>query len=100
MSDLLDIPVVFLGHDLELARRLGDAFAAMPLDPAYRIRPVFSRHPPEIGVARTPVKGRMLALVEVSGAGGEAESSLIAALRERNAEVQIVLCAEDDVDYF
>lgn len=100
MSDLLAVPVVFLGHDLDLARRLGDAFAGMPWDPSYRIRPIFSRHPPEIGVARLPAKGRTLALVEVTGAGGEAESALIAALRERNAEVQIVLCAEDDVDYY
>jgi hypothetical protein len=100
MSDLLDVPILFLGRDMDLAHRLEEALAAAVFDPAWRIRPVFSRHPPEIGVARLPSKGRCLALVEVAREAGDIESALIAALRERNAQVQVVLCAEDDVDYF
>lgn len=100
MADLLDVPVVFLGRDAELAGRLAGTFAAIPWDSVYRIRPVFSRHPPEEWARGLPAKGRGLALIEVAGAGGEAEMELIAALRARNAEVQVALLAEDDVDYF
>lgn len=100
MTDLLDVPVVFLGRDAELARRLADTFAAIPWDPAYRIRPVFFRHPPEDWALGLPAKGRGLALVEIAGAGDGAETALIAALRERNPEMQVALLAEDDVDYF
>lgn len=100
MPGNLDVPILFLGRDAELARRLGDAVASAAWDPAWRIRPVFSFHPPEIGVAHLASKGRALAMVEVSGDGGGVESALIAALRERNPEVQLVLVAEDDVDYF
>jgi hypothetical protein len=92
--------VVFLGRDADLARRLAETFAAISWDDGYRIRPEFRRHPPEEWAAHLPAKGRGLALVEVAGAGGEAESALIAAIRARNAEVQIALLAEDDVDYF
>jgi hypothetical protein len=100
VADLLDVPVVFLGRDADLARRLAEVFAAIPWDPAYRIRPVFRRHPPEEWARGLPAKGRGLALIEIAGAGGEAEMALLAALRERNAEVQVALLAEDDVDYF
>lgn len=100
MADLLDVPVVFLGRDAELARRLEDTFAAIPWDDSYRIRPVFRRHPPEEWAAVLPAKGRGLALLEVSGAGGESESGLIERIRARNGEVQIVLLAEDEYDYF
>lgn len=91
---------MFLGHDAELARRLGDTFASISWDPIYRIRPVFACHPPYSGAENLPGKGRGLALIEVTGAGGEAESGLAAALRARNPHIQIVLVAEDDVDYF
>jgi hypothetical protein len=97
---LLDVPVTFLGRDAQLARRLEETFAAISWDDGYRIRPVFRRHPPEEWAAGLPAKGRGLALLEVSGAGNEAESGLIEKIRARNGEVQIALLAEDDVDYF
>jgi hypothetical protein len=100
VEERLDVPVVFLGREAALARRLEAALASVSWDPAYRIRPVFGSHLPERWLQIMPPKGRGLALIEVAGAGGEAESGLIAALRERNPQFQIALLAEDDVDYF
>ena len=37
MEDRLDVPVVFLGHDAALARRLGDTLSEISWDPDYRI---------------------------------------------------------------
>lgn len=100
MNETYDVPVVFLGKDAETARRLDMAFATIRWDPSYRIRPAFSHPPVEEWASALPEKGRALVLLEVGAAGWESESSLIETLRARNSRIQVVLVAEDDVDYF
>src|SRR4051812_47058253 len=105
MSNMLPIPVVFLGDDQELARRLAASFAEIVWEDEYRIAPFFQARSPREWPSALPAQGRGLVFVEIppaaNGAGGtEREAGLIRALRNYNEGLQIALLAEDDCDYF
>lgn len=102
---MLPIPVVFLGEDQELARRLAASFAEIVWEEDYRIAPVFLARRPQEWRAALPAEGRGLVFVEIPPATADAkrmekESLLIRELRAYNEGLQIALLAEDDSDYF
>jgi hypothetical protein len=96
----LSLPVVFLGADASLAERLGGCYARIAWDAEYRIAPTFLAAPAGAWSATVPERGRGLVYVEITDAGTEGESQLIRALADRNPSLQIVLLADEDVDYF
>lgn len=102
------VPVVFLGSDASLAERLALCYARATWED-YRIAPRFAAPGLAAGASAAPAKGRGLVYVEVTygvfaGAAREAreapESRLIREIGERNPSLQIVLLADDGVDYF
>ena len=97
---MLSIPVVFLGSDPELGRRLSACFSEMVWPAEYRIAPVFHSNPEPDWTAVLPRQGRGMVFVEISVAGIAAESALIRNLRAYNENLQIALMADDDSDYF
>jgi hypothetical protein len=100
MSAMLSIPVIFLGTDPELGRRLATCFAEIIWEEEYRIAPVFLATPAPAWRNVVPPMGRGLAFVEISVMNMAADSALIRELREVNGNIQIVLMADDDADYF
>jgi hypothetical protein len=98
--DLLRTPIVFLGKDFSLARRLEETLASISWGAEYRIAPVFSAQPPERWREALPERERGMALIEITDAGTEGESRLIADIRAYNPRLQVALIADDDVDYF
>ena len=97
---LLSIPVVFLGSDQVLAGRLRQCYAGIIWGAEYRMVPGFLAMPPGEWRSALPVAGPGMAFVEISDAGTEGESNLIRAISLMNPALQIVLLADDDVDYF
>src|SRR5690348_13065090 len=104
MTNMLPIPVVFLGEDQELARRLAACFTEIIWEEDYRIAPFFQAHSPREWRSALPAQGRGLVFVEIPAAvngatGTEREAFLISELRVYNEGLQIALLAEDDCDY-
>ncbi len=94
-----EIPVYFVGADPALAERLQHCYESIEWDPEYHVRPVFhslTRHQADSGL---PARGEGLVFIETSDDVVE-ESALILYLQQRNPRLQLVLLAEDDIDYF
>ncbi|HKP96464.1 MAG TPA: hypothetical protein VJ385_11970 [Fibrobacteria bacterium] len=96
----LPIPVVFLGSDAALAGRLEACYAGITWDREYRMVPRFHARSAREWRAALPASGSGMAFVEITDAGTEGESRLIRAIAAFNPGLQIVLLADDDVDYF
>lgn len=98
--DSLRTPIIFLGRDLSLARRLEECLASIRWGEEYRIAPAFSAWAPDRWREALPRRERALALVEITDAGTALESQLIAEARTWNPRLQVALVADDGVDYF
>lgn len=96
----LSLPVVFLGADAALAGRLGACYGRIAWDEEYRIAPSFLAAPARAWGEAVPGRGRALIYVEITDAGTAGESQLIREISERNPSLQIVLLADEGVDYF
>lgn len=97
---LLPIPVVFLGDDSEIARRLEACFGEIVWEEDYRIAPAFLACPASHWRQHVPPEGRGLVIVEISKTRSEADAALIRELRLFNESLQMALLADDDADYF
>ncbi|MDB5106067.1 MAG: hypothetical protein JWP91_3756 [Fibrobacteres bacterium] len=100
MEAHLPIPIIFLGEDLALASRLEACYQGISWGEEYRIAPMFRAQPPRDWRTAVPEKGRGMVFVQITDAGTEGDSRLIRAIGESNSGMQIVLLADDDVDYF
>jgi hypothetical protein len=100
MDSLLPIPVVFLGSDTALAGRLAECYARISWGEEYRMVPRFQGRPAREWRAALPETGPGMAFVEITDAGTEGESRLIREIAGFNSGLQIVLLADDEVDYF
>ena len=94
------IPVIFLGADAALAQRLGDCYTKITWEEDYRIAPRFVAKPARAWGSVVPEKGRGMVFVEITEAGTAGESRLISEIAACNPALQIVLLADDGVDYF
>jgi hypothetical protein len=99
-ADLPRTPIVFLGRDKSLARRLGETLGSIAWGEEYRIAPVYLACAPDRWREALPARGRGLALVEITADGTAEESLLIAEMRGHNPSFQVALVADDDADYF
>lgn len=100
MDSVLPIPVVFLGSDALLAGRLQACYAGITWGPEYRMVPRFENRPAQAWRTALPQSGPGMAFVEITDAGTEGESRLIREIGAFNPGLQVVLLADDDVDYF
>jgi len=100
MDALLPIPVVFLGANAALAERLRACYARIKWEDEYRIAPGFVAKAARHWGAVVPEKGRGLVYVEITDAGTAGESRLIREIGDCNPSLQIVLLADDGIDYF
>ncbi len=100
MDLLLRIPVVFLGSDAALAGRLKECYAGISWGAEYRMVPRFQALPAKEWRSALPAAGPGMAFVEITDAGTEGESKLIREIGVMNSGLQVVLLADDDVDYF
>lgn len=96
----LPLPVVLLGADAALAARLQACYAGISWGGEYRIEPRFLLAAPADWRAAVPEKGRGMVFVEITDAGTAGDSRLIRGIGETNPAMQIVLLADDGVDYF
>lgn len=96
----LAVPVVFLGTDAALAGKLAECYSRIAWDGEYRIAPRFVAGTAAAWDAAVPAKGRGMIFVEITDAGTSGESLLIREIGARNPSLQIVLLADDGVDYF
>lgn len=99
-SALLPVPIVFLGADAALSRRLEACYSAIAWEPEYRLAPRFQgihyREWPSV----LPATGGGLVYVEISDTGGNGESGMIREIAAFNPRLQLVLLADENVDYF
>jgi hypothetical protein len=96
----LPIPVIFLGADAALAQRLADCYATITWGEDYRIAPRFVAKPARAWGSVVPEQGRGMVFVEITDAGTAGESRLIREIGDCNPALQIVILADDGVDYF
>jgi hypothetical protein len=96
----LPVPVVFLGSDASLASRLASCYAGITWGEEYRMVPHFEGRPAREWRGALPAKGPGMAFVEITDAGTEGESNLIREMAAYNPGLQVVLLADDEVDYF
>lgn len=94
------IPVIFLGADSALAQRLGDCYTRITWEEDYRIAPAFVAKPARAWGSVVPERGRGMVYVEITDAGTAGESRLISEIGACNPSLQIVLLADEGVDYF
>jgi hypothetical protein len=94
-----EIPVFFVGETPELAERLRRCYDAIAWDPGYRMRPAFRSIPRAGAGDLLPERGEGLVYIETLR-DPAVESDLAREVRRRNPALQIVLLAEDDIDYF
>ncbi len=99
-APLLPVPVVFLGVDRDLARRLALCFAEIHWGDEYRIAPGFQWRQPGEWKSALPETGPGMAIVEITAEGSQTEAELIRGLRAYNSGLQLVLLSEDETDYF
>jgi hypothetical protein len=92
--------VIFLGADASLAERLAGCYAQISWDAEYRVAPRFVAKPARAWGAVVPEQGRGMVYVEITDAGTAGESRLIREIAACNPTLQIVLLADDGVDYF
>jgi hypothetical protein len=100
MDLVAHIPVVFLGSEAALAGRLRDCYAGIAWGAEYRLVPRFQAAPAKDWRSVLPAAGPGMAFVQITDAGTEGESNLIRGIGAMNPGLQIVLLADDEVDYF
>jgi hypothetical protein len=92
--------VFFLGRDENLAEKLSNAYQLIVWDPSYRLNPKFSKVDPDRWPEFLPRKVPILIYIEMVPEEMGLATVLIQAIRAFNSKAQVVLVAEDDVDYF
>jgi hypothetical protein len=100
MDANLPIPIVFLGADTVLAAHLQACYLGVSWGEEYRIEPRFHGLPAQQWRTAVPETGRGMVFMEITDVGTEGDTRLIREINARNSGMQIVLLADDDVDYF
>jgi hypothetical protein len=100
MEGRLPTPIVFLGADAALARRLESCYAAIVWESEYRLAPRFRACHYRDWRSELPSTGGGLVYMEVANAGEQGESALIREIAAFNPRLQIALLADENVDYF
>ncbi|MDQ3002602.1 MAG: hypothetical protein M3Y08_15235 [Fibrobacterota bacterium] len=100
MDALFPVPVIFVGTDAALAAHLEACYAGISWGAEYRVTPRFEAQSPRNWRASVPEKGAGMVFVEITKTGTQDDSDLIRLISGSNPSLQMVLLADDDVDYF